>query len=465
MTPLRIAHIADTHIGMENYGRINPDTGLNQRLHDFLRSLDEAIEGAITAQVNVVVFAGDIYKTRDPTPTHQREFAKRIQRLASQGIQTVLVAGNHDVPMSAGRATSVDIFRALEVPSVTVARSVGTHVIHTRAGPVQIVAFPWAVRSLVLAQPEYKNCTIAELNQAMIELTRDRLAAEVQKLDPTLPSIVVGHAHLFGARIGAERLLTMGGDPMYDLATFDLPGIDYVALGHIHKHQVLHYASPAVVYAGSIDRVDFGEQDEAKGWVYVEIGEKGHAEWDFRSVHARPFVTIEARVESDNATLDVVRAIARQAGQLQDAVVRLRIDAPPERASELREDEIRQQLKAAYYVAPIERTNRSRVRSRWAGVSSAIQQATPLEALSLYLEHQKVDPARRDALLRYARTLMVEEAELDPMAFGQTITPLGMDSPASAAIGTPSEKAEPDSAVTYEPASRERVADEEAVAE
>ena len=44
--PLRIAHIADTHIGMENYGRINPETGLNQRLHDFLHSLDEAIDGA-----------------------------------------------------------------------------------------------------------------------------------------------------------------------------------------------------------------------------------------------------------------------------------------------------------------------------------------------------------------------------------------------------------------------------------
>src|SRR5262249_11987645 len=144
--PLRIAHIADTHIGMENYGRINPETGLNQRLHDFLSSLDQAIEGALAERADLVVFAGDIYKTRDPTPTHQREFARRVQRLASAGIQTVLVAGNHDVPMSAGRATSVDIFRALEIPSVTVARQIGTHRLATRAGPVQVVALPWAVR-------------------------------------------------------------------------------------------------------------------------------------------------------------------------------------------------------------------------------------------------------------------------------------------------------------------------------
>jgi DNA repair protein SbcD/Mre11 len=417
---LRIAHIADTHIGMENYGRINPETGLNQRLHDFLNSLDQAIDAAIASHVDLVVFAGDIYKTRDPTPTHQREFARRIQRLTTAGIQSVLVAGNHDVPMSAGRATSVDIFRALEVPSVTVARTISTHRIETRAGPVQIVAFPWAVRSMVLVQPEYKNYTIAELNQAMIELTRDRLRTQAEVLDPQLPSILVGHAHLFGARIGAERLLTMGSDPMYDLQTFDLPGIDYVALGHIHKHQVLHYAPPPVVYAGSIDRVDFGEEDEQKGWVYVEIGEKGHATWDFRPVKARPFLTIEARVESDNATLDVVRAIAQHGSALDDAVVRVRIDVPPERISELRDDEIRAQLKSAYYIAPFERTSRQRPRGRWGGAAAAIQRAGPLEALALYLDHQKVDPSRRETLLRYARGLMSEDAEVDPCAAPQS---------------------------------------------
>src|SRR5438105_5706810 len=139
--PLRIAHVADTHIGMENYGRLNPETGLNQRLHDFLNSLDQALDAAIDSGVDLVVFAGDIYKTRDPTPTHQREFAQRIHRLSQAGIKTFIVAGNHDIPLSAGRATSVEIFRALEIPSVTVARLIGTHIVETRAGPVQVLAF------------------------------------------------------------------------------------------------------------------------------------------------------------------------------------------------------------------------------------------------------------------------------------------------------------------------------------
>jgi exonuclease SbcD len=291
----------------------------------------------------------------------------------------------------------------------------GTHVVDTRAGPVQVVAFPWTVRSAVLAQPEFKNHTIAELNQAMIDLNRDKLRSEAEALDPDLPAIVVGHAHLFGARIGAERLLTMGTDPMFDLQTFDVPGVDFVALGHIHKHQALSYASPQVVYAGSIDRVDFGEQNEDKGWVYIELAEKGKAEWDFRKISARPFLTIEATVESDNATEDVVRAIARQADKLENAVVRLRIDVPPERIGELRDDDIRAQLKSAYYIAPFERTSRQRPRSRWGAAGAAIQRAGPIEALAVYLEHQKVDKERREVLARYARALMGDEPEAEAL--------------------------------------------------
>src|SRR6476469_1382059 len=133
---IKLLHAADIHIGMENYGKINPATGLSTRLEDFCATFDEAVDRAIAEPVDLMVFAGDIYKTRDPTPTHQREFARRVRRLTSAGIRVVIVAGNHDIPLYAGRATSVDIFRALEVPDVTVARTLGTHVIETGVGPV-----------------------------------------------------------------------------------------------------------------------------------------------------------------------------------------------------------------------------------------------------------------------------------------------------------------------------------------
>src|SRR5215467_4480351 len=95
---IKLLHLADIHIGMENYGRINPETGLNTRLHDFLDVLDEAMDRAISERVDAVVIAGDIYKSRDPSPTHQREFARRVLQLSRSGIEVVLVPGNHDTP-------------------------------------------------------------------------------------------------------------------------------------------------------------------------------------------------------------------------------------------------------------------------------------------------------------------------------------------------------------------------------
>ena len=79
MQPIKLLHTADIHIGMENYGRIDPATGINARVMDFLRRLSDIGDYAIEQGMDVFVFAGDAYKTRDPNPTHQREFAAAHQ--------------------------------------------------------------------------------------------------------------------------------------------------------------------------------------------------------------------------------------------------------------------------------------------------------------------------------------------------------------------------------------------------
>ena len=101
---LKVVHFADVHLGVENYGRLDPQTGLSTRLTDFLGSIDTIIDTALEGAADLVLFCGDAFKTRDPSPTYQREFARRIRRLSQGGVPTVLVAGNHDVPNAVGRA-------------------------------------------------------------------------------------------------------------------------------------------------------------------------------------------------------------------------------------------------------------------------------------------------------------------------------------------------------------------------
>jgi exonuclease SbcD len=165
MSGIRLLHLADLHIGMENYGHIDPATGLNGRVMDFLRRLSEVVDYALENEVDLVLFAGDAYKSRDPNSTYRREFARRIKRLADAGIPVVLLVGNHDLPAQERRASSIDIFRTLDVPNVVVASRDHLHRLTTRRGePIQVATVPYPIRQRLLAREEHKEKTIAELD-------------------------------------------------------------------------------------------------------------------------------------------------------------------------------------------------------------------------------------------------------------------------------------------------------------
>ena len=136
---MRILHFADLHIGVENYGRTDPQTGLSTRLIDFLSALDELVEYALTRDVDLVLLAGDAYKGRDPSQTHQRELATRLAKLSSANIPVFLLVGNHDLPHAVGKATAIEIFHTLQVPDIYVGDKLQNYTISTRSGgPLQI---------------------------------------------------------------------------------------------------------------------------------------------------------------------------------------------------------------------------------------------------------------------------------------------------------------------------------------
>ena len=403
---IKLIHLADVHIGMENYGRLNPETGLNTRLHDFLDTLDEAVNRAIEERVDAVVVAGDVYKSRDPSPTHQQQLARRIIRLIKNDIHVVLVPGNHDTPMATGRATSVDIFRELELPNVTVMRRIAAERIITRSGPLQVVSLPWLTRGTLLAHDEYRNLPIDELLQQMQAIIDEALPRLSGGLDPSIPAVLVGHAHVFGARVGAERLLTLGNDPMLNASMLDLPNIGYHALGHIHKHQAVVSGPRPAVYAGSINRVDFSEEDEKKGFVLVEL-QAGKSEWEMVPVKARPFLTIRVEPLGDSPTEEVVKAILRAGPRIENAIVRLQLSGPRARLQAIDEREVRRELASAHFLTPIQRDYTDEARARVLG--SELQGKSPLDLVALYFERQNVGAERRDQLLARARALMTEQ--------------------------------------------------------
>ena len=168
-----------------------------------------------------------------------------------------------------------------------------------------------------------------------------------------------------------------------------------------------------MAYSGSLQRVDFSEEGDDKGFCVVDLdpdAPQGQrlAGFEFQQVAARPFVTVDVNVPSgaEDPTAEVLRAIARK--DVNDAVVRVRITLPAEAEVHLREGEIRQALLSAHYVAAI---NRELVDSgrRTRLDAEAAQGLQPLQALRLYLESRGLDLERRDRVMRQAQGLLDDE--------------------------------------------------------
>ena len=409
---IKILHLADLHLGVENYGRVDPETGLHSRLLDYLVRLDEAIDVGLSENVDAVIIAGDIYKNRTPNPTHQREFAKRVRRLREAGLPVFILVGNHDVSPAAGRAHSIEIFHTLALEGVTVAARPGVHRIQTRNGPFQIIALPWVTRHNLLTKDDLRLVSIREVDSMLLQRVDRFLQQAVDDRDPALPTVLCVHGTIHGAVTGAEQQMMLDRDLVLPKSVVSLPGIDYVALGHIHRHQSLG-EHPPVVYPGSIERVDFGEEREDKGVVIVEL-EQGHTSWKFHKLAARPFVTIEVDVRSSPAPqARVAQAIDKR--NVQDAVVRVRVQARADQVGELRTDDIRALIEeaGAAVVAAIaidaERSGRDRL---GAEPGEMLEGLTPRRALELYLRAKtpKLDEERIAALLAAADELFTEQA-------------------------------------------------------
>jgi exonuclease SbcD len=306
----------------------------------------------------------------------------------------------------AAKASSVDIFGALEVPGVIVGDRSGGRVVSTKRGPVFLAWIPYPMRNRLLAREESQGKTIDELDEALRRAVADvmaDLAVEARAMD--MPRLLAGHLAVAEARLGSERTILLGRDVGLATSSFVDPAWDYVALGHIHRHQDLHPSGPPpVVYSGSLERIDFGEEDEAKGFCWIELA-RGSTRWQFVPVSARPFRTIRVDVRSaDDPTQAVIEAA--RGVDADGAVVRLQVTLRSDQEAQLRERDVQAALAEASSVVvgrDVESENRIRL-----GDQSA-ESLSPLQLVERYFTAQGAEPARVAALVERAAEILEEQ--------------------------------------------------------
>ncbi len=404
---MKILHFADLHLGVESYGCLDPDTGASTRLLDVLKALDQVTSYAVENQVDLVIFCGDAYKSRDPSQTQQREFARRLKYLSQHDIPVFLLVGNHDLPHAVGRATTVEIFDTLAISNIYVANRPDIYHIPTKEGYVQVVALPWPRRSVFLTKETTKNLTLEEINARLQEIMTQKLLELIPHLDSNLPCLLAAHVWVAGAKPGSERSMVIGREPVLLPSNIAHSAFDYVALGHIHRKQEV-LKQPPVVYAGSLERLDFSDEGEEKGFYIVNIesknGEK-QVNYYFCQIDARHFVTMRVDVSSEDSEpmATILKAISQYQTEVKEAIVRVQISIPAAKETLVHDADLRKALKDAHYVAIAREV---RAESRYRLGDWVAEELTPAEALKVYLQTKKVSPARQQVLLQYGESLI-----------------------------------------------------------
>jgi len=305
LTTVKIAHLADPHLGFRQYHRQTP-SGINQREADVANAFRAAVDGVIAARPDAVIIAGDLFHAVRPTNFSIVFAFRQLQRLREElpGAPLILIAGNHDTPRSSETGSILRLYEEL-----------GLHV--------------------VVDEP--RRITFPELDLSVLAVPHAAMfAPEKPVLRPDGPEkhqVLVLHGEIEGLYPYDRSSVEYGG-AVIDPAALKREAWSYVALGHYHvQHEVV--AVPPIWYAGALDYVSpnpWGElQDEerlfvkGKGWLLADL-DTGKVRRMPVSL-ARPVHDLRWINATDLSPAEVDREIgdrlAEIPGGLADAIVRL----------------------------------------------------------------------------------------------------------------------------------------------
>jgi predicted phosphodiesterase len=375
---VKLAHLADLHLGFRQYDRQTPRGG-NQREADVAEAFRRAVDDLLEQRPDLIVLAGDVFHSVRPTNAAILFCFRELQRLRTGLPDTpvVVIAGNHDTPRTTETGTILRLYEALGV-EVAVERA-------------RRIVFP-RLDCAVLAAP----------HQALAADERPALRPD----RGVRCNVLVAHGQLPG--LGEERGTMEYGGALVTREALAPAQWDYVALGHYH---VAHQVEENAWYAGSLEYVapnPWGQlRDEAdagrpgKGYLLVEL--------PGARVTFRPIAPVRRHLElppiegKGLAAREIDARIAAQVAAcrppIDDQIVRQVVfDVPRATARELDHAAIRAyKARALHFQLDLRRPEAERP----AGLGSGGRRQTLLDTVREFLERRPLDAdADRAAFVR-----------------------------------------------------------------
>lgn len=305
---MKILHGPDLHCFYDNYGKVSSD-GIHSRLIDWQKSTRAMVDIAKKEKVDLAIFPGDFFKNSVPDATQIIAVADLFDAFEQAGIKVVGCPGNHDLVAFGKRGPNELVSRITEKhtsimnPEIFCIEDLDICVLPSvkPSGLIEVSKDP--VEAAIL------------ISQKLVDISRGLYAQCTNK-----KKILIGHWTISGAVASSGQVLYGGVEPAIPLAELMGMGWDAVLFGHIHKKQILSQ-NPFIAYAGAMERVDFGEEDDERGCFIVDLDNNRH-EWF--NLPARRFKTVELTEEIINSIATTGNYNLIDWTGTEDAIVRVK---------------------------------------------------------------------------------------------------------------------------------------------
>jgi len=255
---VRFVHLADLHLGKEWYGI--------DRTLDIISCFDQVTDFIKQEKVPLLLIAGDIFDKKLPSGEALESFFSRIKNLLEQKVKVVMITGNHDW----NKLHEVFSIIGSSNPYLRILTRVNKEspIMVLNEPEVQIIPFPYPDRGRLEGEV-YQSQGPLNISAKVSAMFGDYLKRAKGYLNKKLPSILIAHIGVENGLLSSERILSLEDEPL--LSQSDIPSwTTYNAFGHLHRKQEIRCDTPSF-YAGSLERLDFSETDDEKGFFYVEI--------------------------------------------------------------------------------------------------------------------------------------------------------------------------------------------------
>lgn len=345
---LKIIHTADFHLGATL--REKPVGISLRREEDFIKQMWEIGNETLKMNADFLIIAGDIFHHIPPSGRVFSEFASFLNKITENGTYVITPAGNHDIPRGEDLKSHLTGVHELKSDKfIFIERGFKElEITGRRSGKkIAFLLIPYIHKSIKLDVLDGASYDARDFSRIVSRLIDERIRKFIESHPSADYRIVAAHCLIEGATLGSERRITAIDDICINRGVFNKPELDYVALGHIHRYQRI---TDKIIYAGSIEKVDFGEEGESKFFIVVD--EEGD-ELKAREVEleCRPMVTVPRDKKYfdlrglSNPTEHLISMLLNCGVDFKDAIVRVNTLITPDQAILIYEDKVERFLR------------------------------------------------------------------------------------------------------------------------